>query len=81
MYQAEVISVVANGTSGVFKVTISYSKEDVFVKSCEYRLSEPSTIRQIALNEIQELERIDRVNALVADPSSVLGPITLSVSS
>jgi hypothetical protein len=75
MWKASIRSVLSDATPSVAQVTIEYADGER-VKTVVERISDPNSIKQIALNGLKELNRADDIASLIANPT--LGELDFS---
>lgn len=78
MWSVNIESIIADATPGVAQVTYVYSNDDGSnrTKTIVERISDPTSLNQIAIYGINELNRVDAIAALITNPP--LGVIDLS---
>lgn len=72
----EVLVIEADSQPNVAVYTMRYSHTDGRTVTKVERVSEPNLLRKIAIDSINELERIDSINELIARP--ILGEVDLN---
>src|SRR3990167_6601768 len=76
MWIANITAVASDEIASIAKVTIEYS-DGVRNKIITERISDPDSIKKIVLDGINELNRIDAINELIANPP--VGEVDLSI--
>jgi hypothetical protein len=67
MWTASITSISADATNSIADVTIVYSDGDR-EKTVTERISDPDSIKQIVSNGLKELNRVDKIADLIANP-------------
>jgi hypothetical protein len=76
MWKANIKQVFASDTPSVASVQIDYVNDDGRKETRYERISDPNSIKSIAQNGINELNRIDAITAFLANPP--LGALDLT---
>lgn len=76
MWNAKITKIEKDDKAEVAQITFEYVHTDGRKKEVIERVSDPNSIKSIAQNAVKELERIDAINALVANPT--LGEISFA---